>query len=246
MKKKGPQVIVLNDVGYFNNLKIYQKVEWFSYSLDSILLANFVEINKKDIVVDFCTGNGIIPIYISNKYKENKIYGIEIQKKVYDLALKSVDYNNMNNIVLYNDNINNIKKYFTHESVDIITCNPPYFKTKDGNRYNINIEKAIARHELHFDLDSMCKYASYILKNTGTFYMVYRPNRLDELILILSKYNMVIKQLQFCYPKIDKESNIMLLKIKKGAKQDIKLLPPIIVHDEDNNYKPQILNILGK
>ena len=237
-------MVVLNDVGYFNDLKIYQEVEWFSYSIDSILLASSVEIKKNSILLDLCCGNGIIPLYIS-KFYSNKIYGMEIQKQVYDLAVKSINYNKKDNILLYNDNLENIRDYFEHESIDIITCNPPYFKKKDGNKYNTNEIKMIARHEIYFDLEKFCQTINYVMKNTGTLYMVYRPSRLDELIIVLEKHNLTVKEIQLCYPKIDKEANIILLKIRKTSKKEIKFLKPLIVHDNKGNYSKEILSKLG-
>lgn len=237
---------VLNDLGYFKNVKIYQETDWFSYSIDSILLANLVKPKKNEIILDLCTGNAIVPLYVSNLYN-NQIYGIELQKQVYDLALKSITFNNLHNqIKLYNDDIENIKKYFKHESIDIITCNPPYFKKSDRNKYNVNDIKSIARHEIKFNLETMCRSINYVMKNTGTFYMVHRPFRLDEIILILSKYNLTVKEVRFCHPRIGDNSNMMLLKIKKTNNKEMKILNPLVLHSNKNNeYSEEVIKILG-
>ena len=84
----------LDDVlGY--DLKIYQNSSYFSFSLDSIILANYANIRLRDKnIVDFCTGNGVIPLIISNRTKNN-IVGVEIQEKLAELATKSVNYNKL-------------------------------------------------------------------------------------------------------------------------------------------------------
>ena len=85
---------VVNDLLNYNNLKIVQNSDWFSFSIDSVLLANFVNVNNKMKIVDFCTGNAPIPLFLSTR-TNSKIIGIELQKQVYDLAIKSVKINNL-------------------------------------------------------------------------------------------------------------------------------------------------------
>ena len=92
---------------------------------------------------------------------------MEIQENIYNLGKESIEYNKLGNkIKLINDNLVNVKKYFPDESVDVVTCNPPYFKFLGNNSLiNEDKEKAIARHEITMDLESMTKSAKYILKN---------------------------------------------------------------------------------
>lgn len=238
-------MIVLNDLVYLENRKIYQETKWFSYSIDSILLANFTNIKKEDTILDLCSGNGVVPLYISY-FNSNKIYGIELQKEVYELANKSITYNKLEEqITYYNDNISNIKNYFKHESIDVITCNPPFFKNSNQNKYNENIIKRKARHEIDFNLDIMCKCVNYVMKNTGTFYLVHRPFRLDELIIKLNDYKLIVKEIKFCYPFKDSEANMVLLKIKKGANAELKVLSPLIIHSDSKDYSSEVKEIFG-
>ena len=55
---------VINDLLNYNNLKIYQNTEWFNFSIDSVLLANFVRLNNKMKILDMCTGNAPIPLFL--------------------------------------------------------------------------------------------------------------------------------------------------------------------------------------
>ena len=67
----------------------------FQFSLDSVLLANFVTINPKvHNILDIGTGNAIIPIILSKKTSA-KITGVEIQKESFKLAIKSVKINQL-------------------------------------------------------------------------------------------------------------------------------------------------------
>ena len=69
---------VLNDLVGYKNLKIYQNTEWFSFSLDSVLLPNFVTLNKNiDTIIDLGCGNAPIPLILSTK-TDAKIIGVEV------------------------------------------------------------------------------------------------------------------------------------------------------------------------
>lgn len=225
--------IVLNDLFDYDGMKIYQDSDKFKFSLDSILLAEFVDNLNVDTMVDFCTGNAPVPLILSTKTKA-KIYGFEIQKNIYDLAIKSIDINKLNQqIVVYNDNLKEVSKYLKDECADLVTCNPPYFKYKDiESLINEDKEKAIARHEITMDLDSLIKSAKYVLKNKAPLYMVHRCDRLEEVIDTLNKYGFKVKKLQFIYAGFNKEAIMVLIKAtKNGNSGSLKVMPPIDILD---------------
>ena len=120
---------ILNDLLDYDNMKIYQDDEYFNFSLDSVLLGNFVTLRSRvKNIIDFGTGNAPIPLIMTTR-TDSKIYGIELQKEIYELAKESVSINNLESkIELINDDIKNINNYFDQGFFDVITCNPPYFK----------------------------------------------------------------------------------------------------------------------
>ncbi len=222
--------VVLNDLYDYKNRKIYQLEDAFKFSLDSIILAEFVNVtSKKQYIVDFCTGNAVIPLILSTKFR-NKIYAIEIQPEIFDLAVKSVKYNNLEEqIRVINDNVLNISNYFNNESIDIVICNPPYFKYNKNTLISKSSIKSIARHEITITLEQIIFQASRLLKNGGYFYLVHRSNRLEEIIEILNKFNFRIKELQFVYTKNDKPSQIVLIKALKNGKSCLVVNKPVYI-----------------
>lgn len=225
---------------------IYQDDEWFKFSLDSLMLANFVTINvscKK--IMDFATGNAPIPMLLTYR-TDAMIYGIEYQKCVYDLGLESIEINKLKDrIKLINDDVKNVDKLFEAESFDVVTCNPPYFKKKEGSYLNENEVKAMARHEISLGLEDVLKSASYILKNRGIFAMVHRTERMIEIIEIMKKYRIEPKKIQFIYPKNGRISDLFLIEGIKNGKSGLKMLSPIIVHNDDNSYTDEVRNLFS-
>lgn len=237
---------VIHNLVNYENLKIIQNTEWFNFSLDSVLLPNFVTINKNTKnIIDFCTGNAPIPLILSTKTGAN-IIGIELQKEIYDLANRTIKLNNLENrIKIINEDVKNLSNIFDTESFDIITCNPPYFKVTDKKRTNVNNIKSIARHEITITLDEIFKTAKKLLKNGGVIALVHRPDRLIEIFDTMKKNNIEPKKLQFIYPNETKESNMILIEGKKNGNPGLKILNPIFVHNMDGTYKKEILKMFG-
>lgn len=227
----------INYVLGYDNLKIYQNTEMLKFSLDSVLLANFVTINpstKK--ILDIGTGNAIIPLILSTKTKSN-ITGIEIQDEVATLALKSVKINKLEQqINIINDDVNEYASKSETEIYDIITCNPPFFKLNDNSILNESKYKQIARHEINLNLEKLIKVSKKLLKNNGKLAIVHRPERLIEIIENMKQNNIEPKRICFIYPKINSESNMLLIEGIKNGKSGIKILPPIYIHNLDNSY----------
>ncbi len=224
----------INDL-YNYGYKIVQNKDYFKFSLDSILLADFVKINFTDKkLLDLCTGNAPIPIILSNKVKE--ISAIEIQKCIFDMAAESIRINKINNVQLINDNIKNWSNYFSSNSFDIVTCNPPYFKYNNTSLINKNMVKSIARHEIEINLEEIIKIASSILKSKGRFYLVHHANRLIDIINLLQKHHFGIKRLEFTYNDLNSDCKIILIEAMKDGKNECKISRPLLT----NNYRSDV------
>ena len=208
----------------YEDMYIMQDNEMFNFSLDSVLLPNFVTLNKKiDKVMDIGCGNAPIPLILST-LTSAKIYGVEIQEKAYKLAKESVEINNLtNNIEIINADINEFYKNIESDSFDVITCNPPYFKVNENSNFNISEYKTIARHEIMLDLERLFKIAKKLLKN-----------------------NIEPKRIQFVHPKKNADANILLIEGTKNGKPGIKILPPLFSHNEDGEYTDEIKKYFEK
>ena len=220
---------------------IVQNTQMFNFSLDSVLLPNFVTLNKNiKNILDIGCGNAPIPLILSTK-TNSLITGVEIQKEVYDLAVKSVKINNLENqINIINADINELYNKFETESFDVITCNPPFFKVSEQSNLNKSDYKTIARHEVKLNLDDIFKISKKLLKNNGYVAIVHRPERLLDILESMKKYNIEPKKIQFIYPKTNMESNILLVEGKKNGNKGLKILPPIYTHLENGEYTEQI------
>lgn len=236
-----------------NDLKIIQNKEYFCFGTDSVLLANFVKSeSSNNVILDLCSGSGVIPVIISAKKKYKKIFGVELQKEMYELFQKNILYNNLEEkIVDINENIKNIKEIKKEvlentgsEKVDIIVCNPPYKTLGTGFETKHDV-KTIAKCEVMCNLEDVIKTSSKLLSKKGRLYLVHKPERLADLICIGRKYNLEAKEIRFVYPQVNKKASIVLVSYIKEGGNETKVLEPLIEYNEDMSYTKEIYNIYG-
>ena len=225
----------INDILGYKNRKIYQDDNFFSFSLDSVILANYSTIRKSDKkILDLCSGNGVVPLIMSLR-TDKKIIGVEIQEDLVKLANKSIKYNKLDKQI--NMICSDIKEFITkdrYDSYDLITCNPPYFNNYD--RVNLSYEKKIARHEILINLEEVISISSKLLKNGGNLSLVHRPERLVEIISLFNNYNIGISRIKFIYDKIDKPAVSILVEGRKNRKCSLKIDKPLIIKNSDGSY----------
>ncbi len=227
---------VLNDILGYKGLKLYQDPDYFCFSLDSVVLANYCQIRKRDTnIVEFCSGNGVVSIIMSQRTKAN-IVGVEIQKKIFDMANESLLLNNLNDRITF---INQDVKDFVKDKnnyVDLIVCNPPYFKYDELNKTNDSLEKKIARHEVCINIDEICFCASKILKDNGKLCIVHRTDRFNDVYEAMKKYKIEPKRIKFIYNNEDSMSEMFLIEGQKNAGSGLIIDKPLLVRNVDGSY----------
>lgn len=227
---------VLNDILGYKNRKIYQDNDCFSFSLDSVMLANFATIRLRDKkIVDLGCGNGVIPLIMSLR-TDKDIVGVEIQERLADMAKRSVEYNGLSDqISIINMNMKDFAAGNYFEKFDLITCNPPYFKLNDKNYFNDSYAKMVARHEVEINISDLLITARKLLKNNGNFAIVHRPERLMEILFEFRKNHIEPKRIQFVYEKINKGSTLVLVEGQKNGNEGLKIENPIVMYNEDGS-----------
>ena len=234
----------IDDLEY-KGLKIIQRQDGFCFGIDSVLLSDFAKnIRKESIVVDLGTGTGILPILLSAKTQAKKIYGIEIQEDMAEMAQRSVALNHLENkIEIIPQNIKEIT--IEKASVDVIVTNPPYKKGETGLKSK-NLSKRIARHEIYANLQDFIQISFQLLKDKGEFYMVHRPERLVDRGYELRKNKMEPKKLRFVHSHVEEEPKLILIKAVKNAKPFLTIEKPLYIYTKGGEYTNEILEIYHK
>lgn len=227
------------------SMQIIQSPSVFSFSLDAVLLANFTHVPiKRGKILDLCTGNGVVPLLLS-KRSNAMITGVEIQERLYDMAVRSVKFNQKEaQINLIHGDIKEMPTYFGNNKFDLVTVNPPYFKTENQAHHNKNDYLTIARHEIYCTLEEVVSSCSRLVKSGGKLSMVHRPNRLVDILTLCRAYKLEPKRMRLVYPKKGKEANILLIEAIRDGSPDLKILPPLYGFDQQGNYTEELEGII--
>ena len=228
--------------GYF----IIQNPQKFCFGMDAVLLSGFARVKRRETVLDLGTGTGIIPILLEAKTEGKHFTGLEIQPESADMAKRSVRYNHLEEkISIEIGNIKDASSQFGASSFDVVTTNPPYMTGQHGLT-NPNEAKAIARHEILCTLEDIMRESAKVLKPQGRFYMVHRPFRLSEIMVLMHQYHIEPKRMQLVYPYVDKEPNMVLIEGLRGGNPRITVEKPLIVYKEPGVYTDEIYDIYGE
>lgn len=236
----------IDDLEY-NGLKLIQNKYGFCFGVDSVLLSDYAKKIKKDSkVVDIGTGTGIISILLCEKTNLSKIYGIEIQSEVAEIATRNAILNNFQDkFEVINANIKDVFKFLEPHNFDVVVTNPPYKKINTGVK-SIDEKQLISRHEVECTLEDIIEKSSKLLKDLGEFYMVHRAERLADIMCLLRKYKLEPKNIRFVHSKSGEKPELILVRAVRSAKEFLKIDTPLIIYNENGEYTDEILKIYGK
>lgn len=228
-----------------NGYRMIQDPDRFCFGMDAVLLSGFAAVKDGARVLDLGTGTGIIPILLEAKTGAAHLTGLEIQADSADMAKRSVALNGLEEkIDIVTGDIKEADKLFGAASFDVITSNPPYMIGRHGLK-NPEDAKAIARHEILCTLEDVISQAARLLVPGGKFFLVHRPFRLAEIMVMLKNYKLEPKRMRLVYPFVDKEPNMVLLEAARGGRPRMTVERPLIVYSSPGVYMPEIYEVYG-
>ena len=198
------------------NIYLYQDSEMFRINSDTRCLGEFLCVKKDDVLLDVGTNNGALLLY-ANKLGCSKLIGVDINNRAIELCRENMDFNKVNNYELYNCKVQELNI----EKVDVIVCNPPYFK---NSRVNKNNDLANARHEGELTLNELVYHSKRLLKDNGKLMIVYKSCDLANVIKEMDANGFGITKLQFVFDSNKDTSTCFLIEATKNRKHNIKVL----------------------
>jgi tRNA1Val (adenine37-N6)-methyltransferase len=207
-------------------LQLIQSRKGYRFSVDAVLLSEFVSLKRGDILVDLGAGCGIIPLVILLKHGIRHAYGLEIQPELADQAIRNAQLNGFGNkmdVILGDIRYPPLKA----SSADVVICNPPY-RQKQSGRINPDPQRAIARHEIRASLDDVLETARRLLRPKGRLAMIYPAVRLVDIMVSMRGFNLEPKRIRVIYPGLDSEAKLVLIEAVSEGRGGVKLIPPLI------------------
>ena len=214
-----------------SKLHILQKKRGYRFSVDAILLSEFVRIRKDEKAIDLGAGCGILALLLSQTTKVRSFLGVEVQKTLSDLAERNVVSNHFQHrITILHEDYRTLPRIFPAGSFHVVVSNPPYRKFRSG-RVNPSQERAIARHEIYGTIDDLVSVAAYLLPPKGRFYLIFPASRTVDAIASLRRNMLEPKRIRFVHPYAGAGAKFILVESVKDSGVELKIMAPLILHE---------------
>lgn len=214
-----------------DHISLIAKRDGLTFGTDAFLLAAFAKPKASGRAVELGTGTGIVSLLLAGRKRFSSIHAVEVQEDFADLARRNVRLNRMEDrMTVHCADLRDLRPEDVGGEVDAVLSNPPYMKTDTGKR-NESDRKYIARHEVFGGIHDFCRSASLLLKHGGSFYCVYRPDRLSDLMAAMRANRLEPKCMVFVHADTESEPSMALISAKKGGASGMRILPPLLLHD---------------
>ncbi|NIA19476.1 MAG: methyltransferase [Xanthomonadaceae bacterium] len=208
-------------------LSIQQPKNGYRYNMDPFILADFVTLEKDTTTIDLGTGVGIIPLLLARRFPQaGQFKGVEIQPELANIAWGNVNQNDLQQqITIIQEDYRNYREIAPPSSFSTVIANPPYYPQHRG-RLNTCRQKAIARHEITTNLDTLIKAAAFFLKPGGCFFVSYPAERLPSILTACSKRKLTPKKLQCLHSQPTQPAELIVLLARQNGKEGLQITPP--------------------
>ncbi|MGI6512799.1 MAG: tRNA1(Val) (adenine(37)-N6)-methyltransferase [Syntrophomonadales bacterium] len=226
-----------------DGMKVIQSKDGYRFSMDSVLLAHFAEVNPGDEVLDLGCGSGVISFLLAGRQPSCRITGLEIQPELADRARRGAEHNGVaHRMGVINGDLRQAELFLGNRRFNLIVANPPFWRQGEG-RPNPDRERLIARHEVESTLEDYVEAARRILVRGGRLAMVHRADRILEIENTCAQKGLALRRIRFIHPYLDRDANLLLVEAVKGTKARVRILPPLVVYNSDGSYTEEMLSI---
>ena len=225
---------------------LYQPTNGYCYNSDTHFLYNFIVENLKKYknikgeLLDIGSGSGILGLLVAKNFEKIKLNQCEIQKMFQFFSSKNSKTNKIDSI-LYEGSFEEID---FDKRFDICVSNPPFYHCDVIKSDNQSLK--IARYNDSLPLEVFIKKTASILKSEGKLFFCYDVKQINNILLLLNKYKFNLEALQFVHPKNSKDATLILVYAKRNSKSLTRILNPLIVFDENNNFTSEVQEIYKK
>lgn len=230
----------------FGEIEIIQPKSGYRFSIDPILLCDFLIVTSGAGIIDLGTGNGIIPLILAHRDKAAQIVALERQPLMADRARRSVALNGLQDrIKVVQGDVRDLPSELGEQPFDIVIMNPPYRAANTG-RIAPNDERAAARHELAGNYLDFLQAAVALLGTGGRVFVIFLAERMAELLSEMRNLKLEPKRLRLVHSRQGEDAKLVLIEGRKNGKPGLNVEPPLFIYKgKGRDYTEEVLKMYG-
>ena len=218
---------------------VYADDPTFKITTDSVLLAHFASGARDfDRCMDLGCGGGLLSVLLHDKFPHASFDSVDIRPDAVDVCLKNYRANRIDGYVDCAD----VRTYRTLGSpgeYDLVVCNPPYYYAGKGSP---DAGRAAARGD-SLSPAQFSGAASYLLRRSGTFCLVHKPEFLTDIFAAMRLADIEPKILRMVCHKAESAPSLVLIAGRKGGKPGLVMKPNLILSDDNGAPSAEIQKI---
>lgn len=203
----------------------YFDTELFPPSTDSFALGYFAAPKSGSKVCDLGCGTGLLGALLMARNAGLTLHNVELQARALALAGRTFAENGWQAEFALGD-LRDAAVLPAAGTMDYAVSNPPYFRAGSGASAP-EPSRQSAREESTCTIADVCTAAARVLRWGGSFALVYRPERLVDLLVSLRAHGMEPKRLRFVQTK--DVPSLVLVESRRGGKPGLTVEPPLII-----------------
>lgn len=221
----------------------FAQAEHFKLSTDCVLLADFVNSSGRKRGIDLGCASGAIALLLLWRSPRLHMTGLELVEEAAELARENMETNSLQNrsSIIWGD-IRRHRELFKSGSFDLVVANPPYFPV-DRGKLSPDEKRSGARGELSCTLEDICAAAAYLCCTGGSFSVVYKPERLSELLCTMTAHGLEPKRLRLVCHRAGSAPSLVLVEGRRGGRPGLDILPSLILTGSDGLETEEVLRI---
>lgn len=221
-------------------IRVIQNRRGYRFSIDAVLLAYHAAPRAGEKILDLGTGCGIISLIMACRRTDLRIYAVEVQTELADLAAANVHQNQLEDrIEVLCTDMKLLTPQLTSGPCDLIVTNPPYHKPGSG-RINPDAQRAVARHEIKASLLDVLQTTRRMLRTAGRIITIFTAERTTDILSQMRIEQIEPKMIRMIHSNRSTEAKLILIEGVNGGRPGLKVAPPLIVYDEKGNYTDEV------
>lgn len=229
---------------FFNGrITVHQARQGYRFSIDAVLLAHQAAPRPDDRIADLGTGCGIIPLILAYRFPLVRIFSVEIQPELAEMARHNISVNGFGDrIQVVNGDLRRLSKDSLLAPVDLVISNPPFRKPQSG-RVNPDPQRAMARHEIAGTLNDLLETGARLLRLGGRFNIIFPAARLAELLHSMRISGIEPKKLRMVHSRTESSAKLVLVEGQKGSRPGLTVDYPLIIYHTDGTYTDEVVKM---
>ena len=237
--------LTLDEVRRFG-LRIAQPVKGYRFSLDALLLADFVVPAVDDAMIDLGTGCGVISLILARCCTASNVVAVEKNPEMASLAGRNVEMNGLSGqVTVLEEDVLDLRKRYPVSSFDQVVSNPP-FRVPGSGRVSPLVGRDSARHESTASLADFMAIAKYLVKPGGRICFIQHPSRLADFLGYAAELKLALHRLRMVHDSVGGSATMFMAELAKSSRATPEILPPLIIRDQSGGYGTEVKVILGE